>query len=84
MSSDELGDLSADINGMLVALEVSQSKLANDNLMMQNILERTAIEEEKSRCILNSITDFVVTVECSSVRNHLFNDSIMFFYIQFF
>ncbi|KAG2381857.1 hypothetical protein C9374_005649 [Naegleria lovaniensis] len=66
VSSDELGDLSADINGMLVALEVSQSKLANDNMMMQNILERTAIEEEKSRCILNSITDFVVTVECSS------------------
>ena len=66
MGRDELGNLSRDINKMLEALEFSQEKLARDNSLMEKILERTALEEEKSRCLLNSITDFIATVECST------------------
>ena len=63
---DELGRLCKDINHMLMALEESQVKLAKDNQIMQQLLEKTALEEQKSRCVMNSISDFIVTVECDT------------------
>lgn len=63
---DELGTLCQDINKMLNALEESQSKLAKDNNIMQALLEKTALEEQKSRCVMNSIHDYIVTVECAT------------------
>ncbi|KAG2377318.1 hypothetical protein C9374_009229 [Naegleria lovaniensis] len=63
---DELGTLCQDINRMLNALEESQSKLAKDNNIMQILLEKTALEEQKSRCVMNAIHDYIVTVECTT------------------
>nr|CAG4718970.1 unnamed protein product [Naegleria fowleri] len=66
LGKDELGKLSRDINRMLQALETSHATQLKDYELMQTLLERTALEEEQNRCIMNSIQDFVVNVECAT------------------
>ncbi|KAG2383338.1 hypothetical protein C9374_004675 [Naegleria lovaniensis] len=66
LGKDELGKLSKDINRMLEALETSHATQLKDYELMQTLLERTALEEEQNRCIMNSIQDFVVNIECTT------------------
>ncbi|EFC36662.1 predicted protein [Naegleria gruberi] len=66
LGNDELGQLSKDLNTMLGEIEHVQNQLEKDNTVMQDLLEKTALEEAKSRCVMNSIDDFIVTVDCSN------------------
>jgi len=79
--SDEIGRLSHDINRMLMALEDSQNRLTKDNLVMQELLEKTALEEQKSRTVMNAISDFIVTVECNTgdliTANNYFQSKVL-------
>jgi PAS domain-containing protein len=53
--TDELGKLVECINGMLASLEES-------SLRIQNVLTATLASEERARCIMNAINDFIVCV----------------------
>ncbi|KAL9651711.1 hypothetical protein ABK040_009326 [Willaertia magna] len=66
MGLDEVGILAKNVNRMLHQLELSQQKIEKENILMQQLLEKTSLEEQKSRMVMNAINDFIVTVECSS------------------
>lgn len=59
---DEISGMTGHINNMLRALDLSQQKIKDHNYKLQQLLQRAGIEEQKSRSIMNSIPDFIVTV----------------------
>jgi methyl-accepting chemotaxis protein len=63
-SRSEVGILTSRINHMLTALESSKNRLADDHKKLQQLLEKLAIEEHKARTIMNSIPDFILSVNC--------------------
>ncbi|EFC36184.1 predicted protein [Naegleria gruberi] len=66
LGHDEIGTLSSKINQMLASLKKNQEKLVSDMDTMQEMLERTSIQEQSNRCIMNSINEFIAIVEKST------------------
>ena len=75
VGGDELGLLSKDVNQMLESLDASQTILTEDNELMQRLLEKTSLSEQKSRVIMNSIEDFILTVDIVSGKLITINTS---------
>ena len=64
--SDEVGILAKKVNYMLSILEKAYKQLQKEHALSQNLLDRTSIEEQKYRNVMNAIPDFIVTVQCES------------------
>ncbi|EFC38310.1 RGS domain-containing protein [Naegleria gruberi] len=73
VGSDELGMLCEDVNNMLDALDATQTILSEDNELMQRLLEKTSLSEQKSRVIMNSIDDFIFSVDSKTAQIVNFN-----------
>ena len=58
----EISSLARGVNSMLKALDASQRKLASDHALLIRLLDKVAVEEQKSRSIMNAMTDFILTV----------------------
>lgn len=58
----EILALAERINIMVDTLEKSKKKLAADHSMIQNLVDKISIEEQKVRTVMNGISDFIITV----------------------
>lgn len=59
---DELANMTSCINTMLQTIDKSQQKIGEQNKSLQVLLQKTGIEEQKSRTIMNAVPDFLLTV----------------------
>ena len=75
VGNDELGILSKDVNNMLQTLDASQQLLTQDNELMQRLLEKMSLSEQKIRVIMNSIDDFIVTAHANNGKLINFNNA---------
>ncbi|KAG2389537.1 hypothetical protein C9374_014097 [Naegleria lovaniensis] len=78
---DEIGKLGLRVNYMLSVLEKSFAQLQKEHALAQSLLDRTSLEEQKYRNVMNGLTDFVITVDSTSGRiinfNAAFENKIM-------
>lgn len=72
---DEIGKLGMRVNYMLSVLEKSFTQLQKEHALAQSLLDRTSLEEQKYRNVMNGLTDFVITVDSTSGRIINFNAS---------
>ncbi|KAG2381997.1 hypothetical protein C9374_005789 [Naegleria lovaniensis] len=72
---DEIGKLGMRVNYMLSVLEKSFIQLQKEHALAQSLLDRTSIEEQKYRNVMNGITDFIITVECATGKIINYNSS---------
>jgi len=63
LSRDELGTMARCINLMLESLDAAQEQI-------KHVLERTGIQEQRSRAIMNAIPDFVICILSNGIINH--------------
>ncbi|KAL0487670.1 regulator of G-protein signaling [Acrasis kona] len=68
-SKDELGTMTQCINLMLESLDSAQEQI-------KNVLEKTGLQEQRARAIMNAIPDFVLCVLQDGLINHA-NDAFL-------
>jgi PAS domain S-box-containing protein len=61
--SDEISKLGSRVNRLLSMIESSQEQLTQKQKEMQVLLQKISSEESRSRTIMNSISDFIVTID---------------------
>jgi PAS domain S-box-containing protein len=66
---DELGRLAQNFNYMLLSLDDSQQLLAEEHNKLHDLVQRTSIEEQFSRSMMNSINDFLLVVLTDGMIN---------------
>jgi PAS domain-containing protein len=63
ISKDELGTMTTCINLMLSSLDSAQDQI-------KHVLERTGLQEQRARAIMNAIPDFVICMLSNGIINH--------------
>jgi PAS domain S-box-containing protein len=67
---DELSSMTKDINGILSSLDIAQQKLADEQEKLQEVLQKTGVEEQRARTIMNAIPDYVMCVRSDGIIHH--------------
>ncbi len=66
---DELARVAHNFNIMLKSLDNTQSLLAEEHNKLQDLVQRTSIEEQFSRSMMNAINDFLLVVLPDGIIN---------------
>ncbi|EFC37311.1 predicted protein [Naegleria gruberi] len=74
-TQDEIGRLANRVNLMLGVLEKSYQHLQKDHENAQSLLDRTSLEEQKYRQVLNAISDFIITIDSKDGKILNYNTS---------
>jgi hypothetical protein len=71
----EIATLTRRINNMLQVIDESYGQLQRDNAKLTGLLQKVSTEEQKSRTLMNSIVDLIMTVDKNSSDVILANNS---------
>jgi PAS domain S-box-containing protein len=67
---DEIGSMTKNINNILSTLDAAQKQLAQEQVKLNEVLEKTGVEEQRARTIMNSIPHYVLCVRQNGIIHH--------------
>jgi PAS domain-containing protein len=68
--SDELATTVTNINVLLTSIFITHRKLEYEQVKLEELLEKTGVEEQRARAIMNAIPDFILCVRATGIVHH--------------